>query len=99
MKKALIITWEKFQDHETIYPFYRLEEEGFEVDIMSNKVGKIFGILGAHVDSTLTVDSLKDPSEYARMLLEYDVLIIPGGVKALDRLHGLIAIKAAFFYF
>ena len=26
--KALIITWEKFQDHEVIYPYYRLDEEG-----------------------------------------------------------------------
>ena len=45
-KKALIITWEKYQDHEVIYPYYRVQEEGFEVDIMSNVNGKIFGILG-----------------------------------------------------
>ena len=43
--KALIMTWEKFQDHEVIYPYYRVQEDGFEVDIMSNIVGKIFGIL------------------------------------------------------
>ena len=43
MNKALILTWEKFQDHEVIYPYYRVQEEGFKVDIMSNVVGKIFG--------------------------------------------------------
>ena len=45
-KKALILTWESYQDHEVVYPFYRVQEEGFEVDIMANKLGRIFGILG-----------------------------------------------------
>ena len=27
MKKALIVTWEKYQDHEVIYPYYRVLEE------------------------------------------------------------------------
>jgi putative intracellular protease/amidase len=31
MKKALIITWERFQDHELVYPYYSLKENGFEV--------------------------------------------------------------------
>ena len=46
MKKALVITWEKYQDHELIYPYYSLMEHGFTVDIMANKVGKIWGSLG-----------------------------------------------------
>ena len=29
MKKAIIITWEKYQDHELIYPYYSLKEHGF----------------------------------------------------------------------
>ena len=48
MKKALILTWEKYQDHEVIYPYYRVQESGYEVDIMSNKVGMIYGILGTY---------------------------------------------------
>ena len=52
MKKALIVTWEKYQDHEVIYPYYRVLEEGFEVDIMANVKGKIFGILGTYMEST-----------------------------------------------
>ena len=27
-KKALIMTWEKYQDHEVIYPYYRVQESG-----------------------------------------------------------------------
>jgi putative intracellular protease/amidase len=26
--RSLIITYDKFQDHEVIYPYYRLTEEG-----------------------------------------------------------------------
>jgi putative intracellular protease/amidase len=33
-KKALILTYEKFQDHEVIYPYYRLTEDDFQVDIV-----------------------------------------------------------------
>jgi len=32
-KKALIIAGKQIQDHEYIYPYYRLEEEGYEVDV------------------------------------------------------------------
>ena len=58
--KALIITWEKFQDHEVIYPFYRLKEEEFDVKIMSNVLGRFHGIMGTNMDSDFTVESLKD---------------------------------------
>mgnify|MGYP000188369198 CR=1 FL=1 len=36
-KKALIITGNLVQDHEFIYPFYRLLEDGFEVDTCINE--------------------------------------------------------------
>ena len=34
--KALIITWENFQDQEVVYPYYRLKEETDDVKIISN---------------------------------------------------------------
>ena len=49
------MTWEKYQDHEVIYPYYRVQESGYEVDIMSNKVGMIHGILGTYNESTKSV--------------------------------------------
>jgi protease I len=85
MKKALIVTWEKYQDHEVIYPYYRVLEEGFEVDIMSNVKGKIFGILGTYMESTRTVDELH--TDYDSIMDEYDFLVIPGGVKSLEKLR------------
>ncbi len=33
MKRAVIITGPNFQDEEFIYPFYRLQEAGFLVDV------------------------------------------------------------------
>ena len=85
--KALIITWEKYQDHEVIYPYYRVQEDGYEVDIMSNIVGKIHGILGTYMDSTKSVFDLNDEGKFQEYLKEYDLLIIPGGVKALEKLR------------
>ena len=86
-KKALILTWEKYQDHEVIYPYYRVQEEGFEVDIMSNVVGKIHGILGTYMESTKSVFDLNDFEKFKNYLTEYDLLVIPGGVKALEKLR------------
>jgi len=85
MKKALIITFSKYQDHEVIYPYYRLLEEGFEVDIMADVKGKIFGILGTYMECDRTTDELHD--KFDRIMEEYDLLVIPGGVKALEKLR------------
>jgi protease I len=82
MKKCLIITWEKFQDHEVIYPYYSAIEHGYEVTVAANKVGKIFGILGCHINCTLSSDSL-----WRKSVDDYDLVIIPGGVKALEKLR------------
>lgn len=84
--KALILTYEKFQDHEVIYPYYRLTEDNFDVEIVSNKIGRIHGILGTYMEGTHLVEDLslqKRQSEF----LNYDLLVIPGGVKALEKLR------------
>ena len=86
MKKALILTYEKFQDHEVIYPYYRLTEDNFQVEIMSNKIGRFYGILGTYMEGTHLVDDLLD-SKKREEFLSYDLLVIPGGVKALEKLR------------
>lgn len=87
MKSALILTWEKFQDHETVYPFYALQEHGYKVTIAANKTNeRIFGSLGVHMLSNIHVDDLRDHSgRYAADL--FDLLVIPGGVKCLEKLR------------
>jgi len=85
MKKALIMTFSKYQDHEVIYPYYRLLEEGFEVDIMADNKGRIHGILGTYMECTKEVSELGTNAQ--DFMNEYDLLVIPGGVKALEKLR------------
>ncbi len=87
VKNALIITWEKFQDHELIYPFYSLKEAGFKVTLMANKVGKIWGSLGTHMPCDVETNIFENELTRQEYLNKYELLIIPGGVKALEKLR------------
>ena len=87
MKKALIITWERFQDHELIYPYYALKQYGFEVTLMANKTGRIYGDLGCHMTCDVTTNVLESEVERQNFLKEYDVLLLPGGVKSLEKVR------------
>jgi protease I len=88
--KSLIITWVGFQDQEVVYPYYRLREETdspADVVLMANVTGKIHGILGVNMESTAATDELKDETRIKYYLSEFDLLVIPGGVKALEKLR------------
>ena len=87
MKKALILTYEKFQDHEVIYPYYSLKENGFEVNLVANKLGRVPGILGAHMPCDTVTTEFENPENRKKFLNDYDLLMIPGGVKALEKLR------------
>jgi protease I len=87
MKKALIITWEKYQDHELIYPYYSLKEHGYEVTLMANQKGKIWGSLGTHIPCDVETKIFEDDSNRKTYLEEYEILVVPGGVKALEKLR------------
>lgn len=76
--KALIISADEFEDSELLYPYYRLQEEGLEVDIASVAAGKISGKRGYEVTAELALRDV-DPDGYA-------LLVIPGG-KAPARLR------------
>mgnify|MGYP003111575024 CR=1 FL=1 len=78
--KALIITWESFQDQEVVYPYYRLKEETDDVKIISNVKGRFHGIMGVNMFSHDTLDNLPIYSDY-------DFLVLPGGVKSLEKLR------------
>ena len=36
-KNALILTWSGFQDHELVYPYYRLLGAGFKTTIVGDR--------------------------------------------------------------
>ncbi len=82
--KALIITSQLVQDHEFIYPFYRLKEEGFEVDVYNQTNTIVKGFFGTKIppqkdDNIVSLVNIKIDS--------YDVLILPGGVKSMELLR------------
>jgi len=80
LMKALIITWENFQDQEVVYPYYRIKEETDDVKIISNVTGRFHGIMGVNMTSHDTLDNLTNYSNY-------DFLVLPGGVKSLEKLR------------
>jgi len=84
MKKALILSGNLAQDHEFIYPYYRLLEDGFELDVCMNEGTKVKGILGTDLppNKDQKVKKIEDISAE-----EYDLLIIPGGVKAMEKVR------------
>ena len=85
-KRALMLTHEGYQDHEVVYPYYRLTEDDYEVEIMCNKRGRFYGILGTYMNGTHLTSDLDNP-EIWENLMGYDMLVIPGGVKALEYLR------------
>ena len=81
--KALIITGQNVQDHEFIYPYYRLKEAGYDVTVALKDKLPTQGILGTNIPC----DNECDIISYEELGLEYDLLIIPGGAKAMEKLR------------
>ncbi len=69
--RALILTADKFEDMELFFPYFRLLEEGLEVDIAAPKKGNIEGEHGYQLKIEKTFDEVIPDN--------YDLLIIPGG--------------------
>ena len=84
MKKALILSGNYVQDHEFIYPFYRLLEEEFEVAVGINENTKVKGILGTDIPPNKNHE-VKDIKSVETK--NYDFLVIPGGVKSLEKVR------------
>lgn len=87
-KQALIITQSGFQDHELVYPYYRLLGEGFKVHIAAEKKdeqGRIYGIFGLNMPCHVLLDEFGINVDH--YFKNYDMLVIPGGVKSLEKLR------------
>lgn len=81
-KQALILTWSGYQDQEVIYPYYRLLEDKFNIDIMAENVGWFYGILGTKMEATIKSTDINNT-----LINTFDLLVLPGGVKALEKLR------------
>ena len=86
MKKALLLTWEKFQDVELLYAYHRLKEE-FEVDVAANKLGDIYGINGVRIKSNIliTQDGLVAHNGINKTIDDYDLLVLVGGLLSVEK--------------
>lgn len=72
MKKAVILTADKFEDMEVMYPLMRLQEAGWRVDLAAPKKEAIHGEFGyGELMPDITIDKVNPD--------KYDLLIIPGG--------------------
>ena len=79
MKRVVIITGPNFQDEEFIYPYYRLLEEGYSVDVATPDKVIVYGKYGVPAKPTIDTKDLK--------AINYDLVVLPGGFEAPDRLR------------
>ena len=77
--KAVIIIGQGFEDSEFTYPFYRLQEENIEVEIVTACGNPITGKLGQVAIPTLKASDLKESN--------FDMAILPGGHEGPDRVR------------
>ena len=83
-KEAIIISGNLAQDHEFIYPYYRLLEEGFVVDVCLLEGKPVQGILGTKIPPNKD-QPVKKIDEVS--VDNYQLLVMPGGVKAMEKVR------------
>jgi protease I len=70
--KIAILVEHYFEDVELLYPYYRLKEAGYEVDVVGPKADEVYkGKKGGSIKSTAAPEDIN--------LDEYAGVIIPGG--------------------
>ncbi len=69
--KALIVSADNFEDSELLVPYYRMKEEGIQVDVASIKKGSIKGMHGYEVNVDKVLGEVNPD--------DYDILLLPGG--------------------
>ncbi len=86
MKKfsSIIISGALAQDHEFIYPYYRLLEANSNVEVCLIGGKPVKGILGTTLPPNKT-HGVKDINEVKPN--DYDLLVLPGGVKAMEKIR------------
>lgn len=70
-KRGIIFTADRFEDMEVFFPLFRLQEEGWRVDIAAPEKKQIQGEHGYRLTPTITIAGAQ-PNDY-------DLLVIPGG--------------------
>jgi protease I len=79
LKRVVIVVGPAVEDTEFAYPFYRLQEENFTVDVASNGGTDIVAKHGLPIKVNTDIKKL-NPADY-------DMLVVPGGLESPDRLR------------
>ncbi len=79
LKKAVIVVGPSVEDTEFAYPFYRLQEDNFKIDVASNGGIDVIGKHGLPIKVNIDIKKLNSS--------DYDLLIVPGGLESPDRLR------------
>ncbi len=82
--RAIIISGPLAQDHEFIYPFYRILEENIDLDVCLIGGKPVLGILGTTLPPNKN-HPVKDIGEIKTN--DYELLILPGGVKSMEKIR------------
>ena len=80
----IIISGALAQDHEFIYPYYRLLEADSNVEVCLIGGKPVQGILGTTLPPNKS-HTVKDINEVDPK--NYDLLVLPGGVKAMEKIR------------
>ncbi len=79
MKRVVLIVAQNFQDEEFVYPYYRILEEGWQVDVATPTGQDMPGKYGVPARATMSTADLK--------AADFDGVILPGGFESPDRLR------------
>ncbi|MEF8832542.1 MAG: type 1 glutamine amidotransferase domain-containing protein [Candidatus Thermoplasmatota archaeon] len=79
MSKTIVLLENGFEDTELTYPYYRLQEAGLEVDLVSEEAKNVYESKnGQRIESHKAAEDID--------VSDYDLLVIPGG-KGPDRMR------------
>jgi len=92
MEKVMVLVENGFEDREFTYPYYRLQEAGYDVKVVGPKANEVYrGEYGFSVKSNFSPEEIN--------VDDYVAILIPGG-RAPDRMRinkGMVELaKAAF---
>lgn len=71
MAKGIVLLENGFEDSELIYPYFRLQEAGYDVDLVSSDDDTYESKHGMKMKPSKTADDVD--------VSEYDVMVVPGG--------------------
>lgn len=77
--RAVIVTGKLVQDHEYVYPYYRLSEAGYDIDVAVPGGEEVLGSIGVKVLTTMDTAALS--------VADFDLLVLPGGAKCMEYLR------------